>query len=407
MLIPIRTEAPVRRTPYVNYALIGINVVIFFLLDGVGRMNGATWGVMVKRPLMLWPAELSLFQFFTYQFLHGDGMHLFFNMFFLWLFGNAVNSKMGNVTYALFYLAGGVFAGLGFAVGAGSAPCLGASGSIAAITTAYLVLYPRSEVTVLYFFLFIGTFHVSSILWILGKMIVWDNFFAMQTQGPYTNVAYEAHLAGYLFGFVVAAAMLWMRALPRDQYDILALWRRWHQRRTYAAVMNDPVARARHQFGSVARHPDEIPEAIPVVVEPTGPIAALRARISEQIAQRDFEGAAEKYRELVQKEPAQVLPAIQQIDVANQLMTSGLFPQAADAYEKYLSTYPRATDHSQVQLFVGIIYARYLHRNDLARPHLQACLPKLTDERQREKARHWLAVIDQPPASPASAEPAT
>lgn len=406
ILLPIRTDSPLRRTPYVNYVLIAVNILIYLLLDVAGQAAGARWGLRIKEPLMLWPTNLELPQFLSYQFLHADRWHLLGNMFFLWLFGNSVNGKMGHLPYLLFYLAGGVFAGLGFAIGNESTPCLGASGSISAVTTAYLVMFPRSQVTVFYwFFFYVGTTQIGSLLWILGKMILWDNYFARTGSSEFTSVAYEAHLAGYLFGFVFSCLMLWLRALPRDTYDILAVIRRWYQRTTYAAAMRNPETRAQMEYGRVARGPDELRGEVPTYVEAVPTDAAGRARqsILEAISVNDFSRAAEQYVNLVTADPAQALPRQHQLTVANQLMTLGRYPQAAEAYEKYLRQYPKTTDREQVKLILGILYARYLQRFDLARPHLSESLQTLTDSNQRAQALHWLDVIGQ--NAPPSAQP--
>ena len=163
LIIPIKTDSPVRRRPYVNQALIAANILIFLVTDVFGSLAGSTFGEEIKRRFLLDPSDLSLSGFFTYQFLHGDTVHILGNMLFLWVFGNSVNSKMGNVAYLLFYLAAGVFAGLGFAM-TSNAPCLGASGAIAGVTTAFLVLFPRSEVTTFYRVSFyIGTWHLRAL----------------------------------------------------------------------------------------------------------------------------------------------------------------------------------------------------------------------------------------------------
>ena len=96
---------------------------------------------------MLQPQAPQLHQFFSCMFLHADTVHLLGNMVFLWVFGSAVNDKLGHAGYAAFYLAGGVIAGVGYVLLSGVAPALGASGAIAAVTGAFLVLFPRVRVT--------------------------------------------------------------------------------------------------------------------------------------------------------------------------------------------------------------------------------------------------------------------
>src|SRR5256714_12201480 len=125
MFIPIRTDTPLRRTPYMNYALIVANVVVFIVQEAwLG--NGSR-----LQPFLLQPRDPRLYQFFTYQFLHGGALHLIGNMLFLYIFGNNVNDKLGNFGYLGFYLAGGVFAGIAHVM-TSSSPVLGASGSTAA-----------------------------------------------------------------------------------------------------------------------------------------------------------------------------------------------------------------------------------------------------------------------------------
>src|SRR5947208_2391157 len=140
MFIPIRTDHPLRRTPYMNYALIVINVLAFMAQQTMAAHPAR------YHKLLLDPRDLHLYQFFTYQFLHGGALHIIGNMLFLYIFGNNVNDKLGNSGYLAFYLAGGVFAGIAQVL-TSEGPTLGASGSIAAVTGAYLVLLPYSRIT--------------------------------------------------------------------------------------------------------------------------------------------------------------------------------------------------------------------------------------------------------------------
>jgi len=394
-MIPIRTDSPIDRVPWANYVLIALNVTLFAAFDWFGRTGLAE----LKQQLMLQAHAPRLYQFFSYQFLHGDLPHLLGNMLFLWIFGNSVNGKMGHVVYVLFYLACGVFAGVGYAAG-NDAPMLGASGSIAGVTTAFVVLFPRAHVTFLYWFLVIGFFELPSMLVIVFKIILWDNVLAPRLGSGMGNVAYAAHLSGYGFGFALALVMLAVRALPRDQFDLLAIARRWYQRRSFAEAMREPEAAARARYGRVAR---------PIVVTQTGTppadprqqqIESLREQIAESLDRHDLTGAAELYLQLVGLDPTQVLPRQQQLDVANQLMTLQRFAEAACAYEKYLSHYPKAEHADQVRLLLGILYARYLEQYEPACRHLAEALPRLVDERQRQACRHWLEVASSSAQDP-------
>jgi len=399
MFFPIRTDSPVKRTPWTNYALIAANVVVFLLSYNVGSRPDPRTGHVDPirpwvRPFLLNGAEPELHQFFTYQFLHGSLLHIVGNMVFLWVFGNSVNSKMGHLPYLLFYLAGGVFAAFGYGIFK-DASMLGASGAIAAVTTGYLALFPRSNIEFIYWFIIIGTIELPSMVMIVFKMIVWDNIIAPSlatSTGP-AQVAYAAHLAGYLFGFCAAVMLLWARALPRDQFDIVALWRRWYHRQSLAAALSDPTARARAELGRVARPVTMGGSAAPA--PHLDHVTDLRGRISQALGARDRVTAAELYQELLQIDPGQVLSREQQLEVAYQLYSMGRMPQAAAAYERYVQQYPTAADADQVRLLLGILFARDLGQYETARRYLTEALPNLHDARRRQQCEEWLAVANE------------
>ena len=144
MILPYRTSIKPYRTPYVNYALIIVNVVIFILTYHEYQI-GTDLEVLRPwaQPFRYEPRLPELWQFVTYAFLHGSFWHILGNMYFLYLFGNNVNDKLGNLGYLCFYLAGAVFSAIGHGIFQFS-PVLGASGAVAAVTGAYLVLFPQT-----------------------------------------------------------------------------------------------------------------------------------------------------------------------------------------------------------------------------------------------------------------------
>lgn len=394
MFLPIATDTSVRRTPWVNYGLIGLCVFVYMIQTMAGNeQRGGALASLISRSV-LQGDEPRLFQFFTYQFLHGDILHLAGNMLFLWLFGNAVNAKMGHLPYLLFYLAGGEAAAIGYLINHDAA-MLGASGAIAAVTTAYLAMFPRSRITILYWWFFIGTFELPSMIMIVFKMIIWDNILAPSFGGP-SNIAFDAHLAGYAFGFAMTAILLGVGVLPRDQFDLIALWRRWFQRQTLRSVMADPQARAQAQFGRVAR-PVSLDDLNVRMADPTvsDPTSEKRQEISTALERGDREEAARLYENLMESDPRQVLGRVQQMELAHQFYKDERFPQAAAAYEKFLSTYPSSPEANHVKLLLGIIYARDLHQFEVAQEHLQQSLERLTDDRRREQAEYWLGVANE------------
>ncbi len=355
---------------------------------GLGELGASVraWGILN-------PHALKLHQFFTYQFLHGDLWHIVGNMLFLWVFGNSVNSKMGNVAYLMFYLAAGVFAAIGF-VATSNNPVLGASGAIAGVTTAYLVLFPHSQVTMFYWlWLYIGSMHIKALMVIVVKIILWDNILAPRLfSGGMDMVAYEAHLAGYLFGFTLCMVLLLIRALPRDQYDILALAKRYNQRRQFRGMMADPQAPGQAQHSRVARHVFAgRPVAMPVVDERT---MRLRQEISNAISRSDYPTAVQAYESLMVHDGAQVLPRRNMLEIANQLKLMGRFPQAAGAYEKFLKSYPTDPEAPSARLMLGILYTRYLHQHERAVALFRQCRNEFTDAEMRRYVDDWLAAVE-------------
>ncbi len=372
-MIPIGTDIRTRRLPAANVGLIIANIAIFILTD----LIGGAFGQAVKHDYMLDAAAPVLHQYLTYQFLHGDMMHLAGNMLFLWVFGNAVCDKMGNACYVLFYLAGGVFAGVFFTMGS-STPIIGASGAIAAVTTAFLALFPRSRVHMLLLWFIITTFEIPSTILIVFKIILWDNVIAPRyfEHGVVSNVAYSAHLGGYAFGFFAALLLLATRALSRSHFDVLALFDRYRRRTGFTMDGGGPVRRAR----PISVHVEN------PVEEPPTEIVQLRQRIHERLAERDLNEAARLYLELTELTDRPLLARQALLDIANQLAAMQMHVQAAKAYELFLSAYPASGDADQVRLLLGLIYSRYLQRFDRAVEHLRRAADALPQENQRRLA---------------------
>src|SRR5207249_2944787 len=122
---------------------------------------------------------------------------------------------------------GAVFAGIGYVLFE-PGRVLGASGAVAAVTGAYLVLLPRSNITIVYFFIFIGSIEIAS-LWFIAFFFAQDVFYQAMSRVPgmEASVAHMAHIAGSIFGAGVSFALLMAHLLPRDQFDVLALAQRW------------------------------------------------------------------------------------------------------------------------------------------------------------------------------------
>jgi membrane associated rhomboid family serine protease len=377
MFLPLRTDRPLRTTPYVNWLLILANVIVF-VIQGADKSVTARYALYASHP--------TVGAFFTYQFLHstapGLPLHLIFNMLFLYIFGNNVNDKMGQLGYLAFYLAGGVFAGVCEVLSSHSGvPVIGASGAISAVTGAYLVLFPRSNITIFYFFFFIGWFELQS-LWFILFFFVQD--LVLSRGGD--QVAHWAHVGGSVYGAGMCLLLVVTQLLPRDQYDVWALIQRWNKRRQY----RDMVAKGYNPFGlgPVTR------VGKPVIDPRLDRIHELRGVISEAIGRRDYPAAAALYLQLKGVDPAQVLSRQAQLEVGTQLHQEGKYPEAAEAYELLLKTYPNVDRAEQVELMVGLICGRYLQQYDRAKQHLSRAIERLHGGRELEMAREEMLRVE-------------
>lgn len=385
MIIPLRTDSPLRSTPYMNWALIAANIVVFIITLSNPHL-GNRYAISSRQPTVI--------QFFTYQFLHDGWLHITGNMLFLYIFGNNVNDRLGHIGYLALYLGGGIFSGISYVITSPhGGQMVGASGAISAVTGAYLILLPRSNVTILYFFILIGVTEIAS-LWFIAGFFVYDVYLNMTASD---RVAHMAHIGGTIFGALMCMLLLALHLLPRDQFDMVAMIQRWNRRRQY----RDMVAGGYNPFElSPASRPGRYGMAPPPPAPTdarTARIMEVRAAINNALTVHDLDRAAGLYVELKTLDPQQVLPKTAQLDVANHLANMQRHAQAAEAYESYLRQYGKTDQTAQVELILGLIYARYLNQPARAREYLTRAVSKYHSGRELELAREALAGL---PATP-------
>jgi membrane associated rhomboid family serine protease/DNA-directed RNA polymerase subunit RPC12/RpoP len=164
-----------------------------------------------------------------YMWLHAGLFHLLGNMWFLWIFGNAVCARIGNLKYLLWYILLGMAAGVAHLL-AGYNVALGASGAINGIVGTYLVLFYENEITCLWtlFFVYWRWFTISSI-WMILFWLLWDILGAVFFSGS-SNTAYFAHLGGFATGFGITL-LLCMKGWIKMETHEKSLWQAWQERK--------------------------------------------------------------------------------------------------------------------------------------------------------------------------------
>lgn len=257
MALPFRDDLPVRRFPWVTFVLMVVNVVVFLFVQpswfqnaddetggnlserarAVERYDEAErfvfrWGTVpceitsgetlaerpdrCERPATrnAEPDKSIAAALLTCMFLHANVLHLGGNMLFLWVFGNNVEDRLGTLWYLGLYLVGGLLATLGFVVANvdSADPVIGASGAIAAVMGAYVVLHPRARVLTAIATAAFQVVYVPAVI-VLGLFFVTEFFTADE------YVAWQAHVAGMVAGFVGALALRRLPAVRRREQE--------------------------------------------------------------------------------------------------------------------------------------------------------------------------------------------
>jgi membrane associated rhomboid family serine protease len=236
-MFPLKTTVPRRQEPLVTWGLIVINCMIFLMQAG---MDEAELAALIDR-FALVPARYfgdggsgNLVPFISHSFLHGGWLHLILNMWTLWLFGPAVEDRLGSAKYLLFYLICAVLASLTFAVldPASRVPMLGASGAIAGVLGSYTIMFPWSRVIVLVPVLFFPLFFtlpaiVFTGLWFLAQVL--SGTAQLSTGSEAGGVAWWAHVGGFVAGIALTPLLRHSQRTYRDyQGDEVVLGVRPH-----------------------------------------------------------------------------------------------------------------------------------------------------------------------------------
>jgi membrane associated rhomboid family serine protease len=223
-------------TPFVNYAFIALNILVFVFLQGLGGNDAFSYafslvpkeittgvdlsGVQIVQDALgntgkvhLYSSPLPVyFNFLSSMFMHGGWAHLLGNMLFLWIFGDNIEDRLGHIRYVIFYLVCGFAAALGqIVLDSGSViPMLGASGAISGVLGGYILLFPHRRVKAFIFRFFTEVpAYVAIGLWIGYQLVL-----GYMTDPGTGGVAYAAHIGGFIAGLALVKVFAIGRPAP-------------------------------------------------------------------------------------------------------------------------------------------------------------------------------------------------
>jgi membrane associated rhomboid family serine protease len=359
-LFPVGDENPASRRPVVNHTLIALNGLVFLWLSVV---RGEGFFDPTREDLLRWgllPGELTPERFLASLFIHAGPLHLLGNMWFLHIFGDNVEDKMGRGKYLLFYLAWGVAASLAFlrfGNPAADKPLVGASGSIAGVMGAYLVLFPRARIRmVVLLFVFFYSF-VWPAIFVIGLYFLQDLALGVLvgTRSEGGGIAYVAHTGGMLAGVVTALLLKpWLR-LPADGNA-------WDRDTGFAA--------------------HDGPRTIP--------LPDLRDQLVGAVLDGRMDLALELHRRWSGMPRGEALPPGVEIEIAHEIFRRGRVEEAGEAYHRFLADHPGTPDAAEAKFRLGLIHLRATGDRAKAREWLRQAAAEHPDPETAAFARREL-----------------
>ena len=379
MFILLGTDLRPDRRPVVTETLIILMMAAYLAVLMIGLRNPDAAKAIVDG-MMLSSTDFHWWQLITYQFAHdnpllsGEGhplvrlLHLGLNLMYLWVFGGAIEGRMGRLSFAFFAVIGGMVAG-GAHMMASPAPVLGASGMVGALAGAFLVLSPRCRVRVLVVFILIRIWMIPA-LWIIAFFVIMDLAGWAGLRGE--HVAYAAHLGGYAWGIGTALLLMATPIINRTDADFFSLFKQWRRRQEFRKVVNTT--------------PDQRVQA----ARTSKPSPPFLAEVRTHMQSNDLDGAATIWMQSAGKHPEATLAAAPQLALANHLQASGERAAAAEAYERYLVRHGHSPKANEVRLLLALLLVRSLGNRAAAVPLLNHVLQGTMDQQRRSLAESLL-----------------
>lgn len=210
-MLPLYDTVRSRKFPLINLILIVANILVFFyeqqLSSSALERFVFTWGLIPAR--LTTELAAAWITIFTAMFLHGSWIHVLSNMWFLYIFGDNIEARLGGARYLLFYLLSGVAAAFlqTYVQPTSQVPAIGASGAIAGVLGAYLISFPRSRIASLVPILFIFTIvEIPAVIFLIFWFLIqiYSGVFMMQGANA-SGVAWWAHIGGFVFGVIMVS----------------------------------------------------------------------------------------------------------------------------------------------------------------------------------------------------------
>ncbi len=371
MLIPLGTTLQHRKQPNVTHSLIAINLVIYALQWGVGRSGGLLSNDAFVQSIAQLFEQCSLssthfhwYSLFTYQFLHGSWWHVIGNMIFLLPFGKAVEDRFGHFGFISFYLLSGAVCGSLHTL-VSIAPVIGASGSVCAVTAAFLVLAPKTHIRVLFVFFLIGFIQIPSVLFVLFFVLI--DSFGLLTNALGVNsepTAWVVHLGGYAIGFTVAFALLKFQVVSSSEYDLPTLLLQLKRRRKFVKVF------------------EHTPKVKSSPATPLSEEEIVRATISDLVAKHQYETACDHLQKALLNNEQFKLDKQSLTLLGNWLMSNGRVEDGCKVFEIYLKHWGDGADAKDIALLLAAKYVRTLGFTEKARDIIDSYKDKFSDKHQ-------------------------